>query len=512
VSNHGSADAPFHRFLDPAAAPVHIPIVRFPVTRLIRFSALTLLTIAPVLGFAQDAPKPKPLTPIAKSTNAINIKYEKYTLPNGLTVILSQDKSAPTVAVDVAYHVGSKNEVAGRTGFAHLFEHVMFTGSGHVPYGLHDKFTEGVGGNNNGGTSYDETSYYENIPSNYVEHALWMESDRMGWLLDALDTAKYNAQRSIVQQERKERVDNVPFGTAREIMLANMYPTTNPYNWDVIGHLSDLQAAPVDAVKDFFRQYYVPNNATVAIVGDFDPATTKTLVKKYFGDISRGKPIPRPKVAPVTLTAEKRLTFEDKAVTSSPRLFITWPTVSVRSDDQYALDVLQSVLFGSRTARLTKELVYDRQLAASVGGGQNTMEDAGQFGITVTPRPNASLTQLEVITDSVIDKLKREGPTADEIARAKAGAELSFISGLESNLGKANALASDQAFFDNPGHSFTVDYPKSQAVTAADVKRVANRYLTAGRIVLSVVPVGQTDKASKPEQSKVITGATGGSH
>ena len=468
-----------------------------------------VLALSAALAGAQDAPKPRPMTTVPKTPNAVSIPYKKYTLPNGLTVILSQDKSAPTVAVNLSYHVGSKNEVPGRTGFAHLFEHVMFTGSGHVPYGLHDKFTEGVGGNNNGGTSYDETSYYENIPSNYVEHALWMEADRMGWLLDALDTAKYNAQRSIVQQERKQRVDNVPFGRAREIMLAQMYPSTNPYSWDVIGHLSDLQAAPVDAVKDFFRQYYAPNNATVAIVGDFDEATTRALVKKYFGEIPRGKAIQRPKVPMVTLSAEKRFTFEDKGVTSSPRLFVSWPTVGVHSDDQYALDVLASVLNGSRTARLTKELVYDRQLAANVNGGQNTLEDAGQFTLSITPRPNVSLTQLEIIADSIIDRLKAQGPTAEEVARAKAGSELNYISNLESNLGKAFALAEDQSYHGDPSHSFTVDFPKSQAVTVADVKRVANKYLTKGRIVLSVVPVGQKDKASKPEASTVLTGAEG---
>ena len=467
------------------------------------------ICLAPAIAIGQDAPKPKP-TPVSKRAHAISIPFEKYTLPNGLTVILSQDKSVPSVAVNVAYHVGSKNEVPGRTGFAHLFEHVMFTGSGHVPYGVHDKFTEGVGGNNNGGTSYDETSYYENIPANYIEHALWMEADRMGWLLDALDSTKYNAQRSIVQQERKQRVDNVPFGRAREIMLANMYPASNPYSWDVIGHLSDLQAAPVDAVKEFFRQYYAPNNATVAIVGDFDKATTQALVRKYFGEIPKGKAIVRPQVGQVTLPAEKHLTFEDKGVTSSPRLFITWPTVSTHSGDQYALNVLGSVLTGSRTARLTKELVYDRQLAANVSSNQTSLEDAGQFGITITPRPNVSLTQLELVTDSILDRFKREGPTADEIARAKAGAELQFILFLESNLGKAITMASNQAYYGDPSHSFTVDYPKSQAVTAPDVKRVTSKYLGAGRIVLSVVPVGQKDKASKPEASKLVTGTEGG--
>jgi zinc protease len=473
---------------------------------------LAVLIASPLA--AQDAPKPKPLTPLPKEASKISIPYEKYTLPNGLTVILSQDKSAPTVAVNMSYHVGSKNEVAGRTGFAHLFEHVMFTGSGHVPYGLHDRYTQGVGGSNNGGTNFDETSYYETIPSNYLEHALWMESDRMGWLLDALDTAKYNAQRSIVQQERKQRVDNVPFGTSREIGLAAMFPSTNPYSWDVIGHLADLQAAPIDAVKEFFRQYYAPNNATIAIVGDFDPAKTKALVSKYFGEVPRGKAIVRPKVAPVALTGEKRFTFEDKGVTSSPRLFIKWPTVGYHSNDQYALDALGSILMGSRTARLTKELVYDKQVASSAVGGQATLEDAGWFEIQITPRGANTLTSLEAAADSVVERIKRDGPTAEELARVKGPAELQFVSGLEQNLGKASTLASNQSFYGDPSHSFAVDYPKSQAVTAADVKRVANKYLTKGRVVLSVVPVGQKDKAAKSESSKVITSAAdvGGSH
>ena len=470
-----------------------------------RFLAALVLGAAGTLG-AQDAPRPTPLTPVPKAKNQINIPYEKYTLPNGLTVILSQDKSAPTVAVNMSYHVGSKNEVVGRTGFAHLFEHVMFTGSGHVPYGTHDRLTEGVGGGNNGGTSWDETVYYETIPANYLETALWMEADRMGWLLDKLDTTKYNAQRSIVQQERKQRVDNVPYGRAREIIASNMYPSTNPYSWDVIGHLADLQAAPVEAVKEFFRQYYAPNNATVAIVGDFDPVKAKAAVAKYFAEVPRGKAITRPNVAPVTLPREQRMTFVDSAVTSSPRLFISWPSASLKSMDQYALSSLGSILAGSRTARLTKELVYDRQLAASVSAGQNSLEDAGNFNITITPRPNVSLTQLELVADSIIDKLKRDGPTADEVTRAKAGDELQFISGLESNLGKAITLASNQSYYGNPGQSFKIDYPRQQAVTAADVKRVAAKYLTSGRIVLSVVPPGQTDKASKASESTIVTG------
>ena len=217
---------------------------------------LSIVAAAPFPGGAQNAAA-------ASSSGAIRVPFEKYTLPNGLTVILAQEHSTPTVAVEVLYHVGSKNETRGRTGFAHLFEHVMFTGSGHVPYGLHDKYTEGVGGGNNGNTTNDFTQYYETVPSNYLEHALWLESDRMGWLLDALDVAKYNAQRDIVQNERRQSVDNQPYGRSDEIISAAMYPKTHPYSWPVIGSLADLQAASVEDVKAFFRLYYAPNNATL---------------------------------------------------------------------------------------------------------------------------------------------------------------------------------------------------------------------------------------------------------
>ncbi len=207
-------------------------------------------------------------------------------------MILSQDRSTPTVAVDVWYHVGSKNETPGRTGFAHLFEHVMFTGSGHVPYGMHDRYTEGVGGANNGSTTNDRTNYFEMVPSNYLEDALWLESDRMGWLLDALDVDKLNAQRDIVKNERRQSYDNRPYGRAGEIISAALYPDDNPYHWPVIGSMEDLSAASAEDVENFFRLYYAPNNATLVIVGDFDPARAKAWVEKYFGEIPRGRPVP----------------------------------------------------------------------------------------------------------------------------------------------------------------------------------------------------------------------------
>jgi zinc protease len=438
----------------------------------------------------------------ARGSDAIKIPFETYTLPNGLTVILSLDRTTPTVAVNVWYHVGSKNEVVGRTGFAHLFEHVMFTGSGHVPYGLHDKLTEGVGGSNNGTTSNDRTTYYETVPSNYLESALWLESDRMGFLLDSLDLAKLNAQRDIVKNERREGVDNQPYGRAGEILAQATYPPSHPYSWDVIGSMADLSAATEDDVKNFFRLYYAPNNAFVVIAGDFDQAQAKAWIQKYFGDIPRGKPITRPKVEPVTLGAETRLVFEDRV--QVPRLYVQWPTVGERSDDRFALDVLGAILAGPRTARLTKALVYDKQTAASVSAGQGSNEDVGEFALTITPRPGNSLTDLEQAADAVIEKLKADGPTAEEIQRALAGEELEFLRGLESNLGKAMQLSDGAGFHDDPGY-FKTEYAKEQAVTPADVKRVANKYLTKGRVVLSIVPVGKADQAAKPGESKKVT-------
>jgi zinc protease len=436
-----------------------------------------------------------------RPSSSINIPFETYTLPNGLTVITSVDRTAPTVAVNMWYHVGSKNEAKGRTGFAHLFEHVMFTGSGHVPYGLHDKLTEGVGGSNNGTTSNDRTTYFETVPSNYLESSLWMEADRMGFLLDSLDLVKLNQQRDIVKNERRQGVDNQPYGRAGEILAAATYPASHPYSWDVIGSMDDLSAATEEDVKSFFRLYYAPNNAFLTIVGDFDPAQAKAWVQKYFGDIPRGQPLTRPKVAPVALDEEKRLVFEDRV--QLPRLYIQWPTVGEKSDDRFALDVLGAILSGPRTARLTKALVYDKQSAASVSAGQGSNEDVGDFVITVTPRPGHSLTDLEQAVDAVIEKLKAEGPTAEEIQKAVAGEELAFVRGLESNLGKTMRLADGAGFHGDPGY-FRTEYSKGQSVTADDVKRVANKYLTKGRVVLSIVPEGKLDQASKPGESKKV--------
>ena len=255
--------------------------------------------------------------------SAPRIPVESYKLTNGLTVLLSVDHTAPVVAVDVEHHVGSKNEEVGRTGFAHLFEHVMFTGSGHVPYGVHDKFTEGVGGSNNGSTNGDKTNFYESVPSNYLETELWLEADRFGWLLDALDIAKLNAQRDIVKNERRQSYDNVPYGRVGEIIASELFPPTNPYHWPTIGSMADLTAASEADVKSFYNKWYGPNNAVLVIVGDFDPVVAKRWVQKYFGQIKGGPPVTRPNVAHAHLDRPMRFVYEDNV--SLPQYYIAWP-------------------------------------------------------------------------------------------------------------------------------------------------------------------------------------------
>jgi len=414
----------------------------------LRAAPIVALLCAPIGALPSQQTAPPSTAP------SIRIPFEKYTLTNGLTVVLSEDHTTPTIAVEVIYHVGSKNEVVRHTGFAHMFEHVMFTGSGHVPYGTHDKFTEGVGGSNNGQTNFDWTRYFETDPSNYLETTLWLESDRMGFLLDSLDDAKFRAQRDIVKNERRQSYDNQPYNRDFEVMRLAMYPSSNPYSWSTIGDMTDLTNASVEDVKQFFRLYYAPNNATLVIVGDFDPKQARTWAAKYFGDLPRGKAITRPTVARSPITSEKRLTFEDRV--QIPRLSIQWPSVDVHSDDQAPLDLLTDILGGSRIARLTKALVYDTQSAASVNVFQNPSENVGELGIIATPRPGHTLTELETEIDSVITQFKREGPTAEELNRVKAGQQLGFLNGLQSNLGKAFQLAEDQTFFNDPSFTFRV--------------------------------------------------------
>jgi zinc protease len=431
----------------------------------------------------------------APSTDVPVLPVERFTLPNGLTVLLSADHSAPIAAVTVFYHVGSKNELRGHTGFAHLFEHMMFQGSANVPRGQHIKMIEDVGGEMNGTTANDRTLYYETVPVNYLETALWLESDRMGYLLPPLTQEKLDNQREVVKNERRERVDNQPYGSEEEVTIAALFPAANPYSWPVIGSMSDLSAASLDDVRGFFRQYYAPDNAILTIVGDIDTAATHALVDKYFGSIPAGPAIERPVVPAAPLTSEKRLVLEDAKATL-PRIEFTWPTVGAGSPDAPALDALGSVLTLDRTSRLTKLLVYDRQLASNVGAYQSSLEDAGSFAISVSPRPGASLSDIERLVDSVVATLTAGPVSEQEVDRAKRYALVGTISGLQSALSRANTLADGQAYYNDPEH-YVKELQQGQAVTAADVYRVAKQYLTGGRIVLSMVPAGKLDQASR---------------
>ncbi len=377
------------------------------------------------------------------------LPVERYTLPNGLTVLLSRDTAVSVVAVDVWYHVGSKNERPGRTGFAHLFEHVMFQGSKHIPNGQHIKIIENIGGEMNGSTTEDRTNYYETVPSNQLETALWLESDRMGFLLDSLDQSKLDAQRGVVQNERRQRVDNQPFGSADEVTRAALYAATNPYSWPVIGSMADLRAATLDDVKQFFRTYYAPTNATIAIVGDFDPAKAKALVAKYFGPIPAGPTVHRPDIAPTRLPVPKRLVLQDQKATI-PQLSMVWPTVRRASPDRAALAALGDVLTHDRTSRLTKLLVYDRQLATDVGAGQLSYESNGSFEISVTPRPGSSLTVIEHLVDSTLAEFAKTPPTAHEVDRYKAGVRVGVVLGLDGSMRKAEILLRGQVFAKDP--------------------------------------------------------------
>ncbi|MFI5238857.1 MAG: M16 family metallopeptidase [Gemmatimonadales bacterium] len=458
-------------------------------------SGLTRAWIALSLGVAL------PAASLAAQTQFTipKLPVERYVMPNGLTVILSPDHSAHVAAVDIWYHVGSKNELPGRTGFAHLFEHVMFQGSQHIPYGVHFKTVENAGGNLNGSTWNDRTNYFETLPSNELATALWLESDRMGYLLPALDQAKLDAQREVVKNERRERVDNVPFGSESEVISKAMYPPSNPYSWPVIGSMADLSAASLEDVRAFFRRYYAPTNATLVVTGDIDPAATKKLIEQYFGPIPRGPEITRPVVAKVTLPAEKRLVLEDPRATQA-QLTISWPTVGNVDADDAPLTAVARILTQDRTSRLTKLLMYDRQLASRVSASQNDAdaENAGQFTISVTPRPNVSLTEIETLIDSTIASLASSPPAAKECDRFKNFERVSAVVGIQSALGKAEVLAEGQTFFNDPLH-YVKETEEALAVTPADVARVINEYLTHGRVVVSMVPAGKLDKISKPE-------------
>ena len=426
-----------------------------------------------------------------KAQGTPKIKFEKYTLPNGLEVILHEDHSTPIVAVDTWYHVGSGDEQVGRTGFAHLFEHIMFMGSQHVPVGAFDQMLEAAGADNNGSTTEDRTNYYETLPSNALPLALWLDSDRMGFLLPTMDLAKVNLQRDVVKNERRQRVDNQPYGRADEIILAALYPKSHPYSWPVIGSMTDLSAASLTDVQNFFRTYYAPNNATLAIAGDFNPDSVKKMVAQYFGSIPRGPAVTRRTSVPrVVIPRDTFLVLEDRV--QLPRLFYTWHSVKGFAPDDAALDILAQVVANDKNSRLYKKLVYEMQVAQNVRAYQDGSRLDGKFQIDVTPKPGQKVADIDRIVESEITNVINNGVTQRELQRAQNLYKASFLNRLASVLGKAEVLNSYNYFVGNPDY-VQQDAARYERVTAADVQRVAKTYLGRPKIVLTVVPEGKRD-------------------
>jgi len=431
--------------------------------------------------------------PAAGQAPKLSVPFTIDTLPNGLTLIVHADKSTPVVTTNVWFHVGSGDEKVGRTGFAHLFEHLMFMGSQNAEYPQFDRLLEAAGANNNGSTTEDRTNYYENGPSSSLPLMLWLEADRMGWLLPTMDRPKVDLQRDVVKNERRQSYENRPYGIVGDHEPRLMYPAGHPYSWPVIGSMADLSAASVDDVKNFFRQYYAPNNATIVVAGDVNPTEVKAFVRKYFSDIPRGPKIERPTPAPFTVK-DTAVVLEDRV--QLPRLYLEWHTIKGWDPDDAALDVAASILAGSRTSRLTQALVYNSDIGTNVFASQSSKRLDGDFSIVATARPGKGLDTLRSVIDNELKKLAASGPTTRELEQAKNGYEANFLRRIESVAGKADQL-NEYYYQTGKPDSFQADLDRYRNVTAADVQRVIKKYLQTNRVMISVVPQGKLDLAAK---------------
>jgi zinc protease len=420
---------------------------------------------------------------------ALTVPYTQFTLPNGLNVILHRDTSVPVVAVNLWYHVGSANERAGRTGFAHLFEHVMFEGSMHVPEGSFDTWLEAAGANNNGSTSTDRTNYYIDLPANALELALFLESDRMGFLLDDKAPGKVDGQRDVVKNEKRQSVDNQPYGQAFVELSSLLYPPGHPYSWPVIGSMEDLSAASFEDVARFFRTYYVPNNASLVIAGDIDIATTRKLVEKWFDDVPRGKPVPALEPPSAVLDGVKRKTITDRV--QLPRLYLAWHTPGLLKPGDATMDITANLLSSGKNSRLYRRLVYDLQIAQDVAAFQQSQALGSNFVIMATARPGQGLDKIQAVIDEELDKLRKEAPAAREMTRALNQTEASFYRSMERVGGFGGKADQLNAYFKSAGTPdyFDKDLARYRAVTAAEVQAAVDRYLPKDRRVeLSVIP------------------------
>jgi zinc protease len=434
----------------------------------------------------------------------LKLSFTKHTLDNGLDVLLHEDHSCPIVAVNLWYHVGSKNERPGHTGFAHLFEHLMFEGSQHYDRGYFHPL-QAAGAALNGSTNADRTNYWEVLPSNALELALWMESDRMGYLLPALTNARFSNQRDVVLNERRQSYENRPYGLASMAILAALFPSDHPYHWSTIGEIADLNAAQLDEAHEFFARYYHPANASLAIAGDIDADAALALARDYFGELEPG-PALVPVVAEARLGGDTRLVLEDRV--ELPRLHIAWLTPAMFAASDAELDLVSDLLANGKTSRLYRRLVFDEQIATDVSAAQNSREIAGFLQITVTAAPGHALAEIERAILEEVERLGVEGPRADEMDRGRVQAEAQFVFRLQTVGGfggKSDQLNAYNVFVDDPGY-FERDLARYQAVTPASLQQSVNTYLrNAPRVTLSVVPQGRANLAIPDSTTAVVS-------
>jgi zinc protease len=424
----------------------------------------------------------------------MQIPYTQQTLGNGLDVIVHEDRDCPIVAVNIWYHVGSKNEQPGRTGFAHLFEHLMFEGSQHHDSGYFRPLQE-VGGTLNGSTNADRTNYWEVVPSNALELALWMESDRMGYLLPALTEAKFENQRNVVLNERRQNYENRPYGFAGMSLVAALYPPEHPYHWMTIGAAEDLKAARLADVREFFQTYYRPRNASLALAGDIDADRAFELAQKYFGDLEPGPEVPTVDPAPVSLAGETRLLLEDRV--ELPRLYLAWHSPALFAPDDAEMDLVAEVLAGGKTSRLYRSLVYEQRVATEVAAAQGSRELGSFFQIVATAAPGRTLTEVEQSIADELARVRDEGPSAGELERCLAQAEAHFLHRLQTVGGfggKSDQLNAYNVYLGTPGY-FDEDLARYRGAKPDDLRRAAATWLRPARVVLSVVPRGRKDLA-----------------
>ncbi len=440
-----------------------------------RLAVLFLLALATPAAAQAPAP-PK-----------IEIPYTQFTLANGLRVILHEDHTVPMATVNMWYHVGSARELPKRTGFAHLFEHLMFMGSGHVKPGEFDEWLEAAGGDNNGSTENDRTNYWINVPSNSIELALFLESDRMGYLLDTMTPKSVDAQRDVVKNERRQSVENRPYGTADVVLGEMLYPEGHPYHWPVIGYMDDLSAASYEDVVAFFKKYYAPSNASLVVAGDLDLVKTRALVEKWFSDVKPAAP-PDPITIPgVMLTGVQKKTITDRV--QLPRLYLAWLTPRHFEPGDAALDIVSDVLAGGKNSRLYKRLVYDMQIAQDVSASQQSQALSSSFQITATARPGHTIAELQKVIDEEILKLQNEPPSAHELERSVNTIEASFYNRMERVGGFGGTADQLNGYYTVTGDPdfFNEDLARYRALSASDIRAAAQQFLPLGRRVELIV-------------------------